>query len=677
MNAPQTKFRKINIQQSKQKFAKGGFVKEVENTDDKYSSATFTNMERDQQLRDFQGQLTGGFQQAYPDVPIGDILTELSQRKIPFGRPDVPDMGKQLVDQYGDKSLTTQQITDILGPKNSKTYFNLTKNRQPSRTVGSTEQGAQRFGWRNMIIPQYQSKQMGVGPYKFLEPKKKPEEFSLGGIAASAGMGALSGSAIGFPWGTILGGAAGLVSGISGHVSEKRQERARDQQLASQQSIVSQQVQLGAEQATELAAMQRDEYTRGMGQGSNAFAPTFAAHGATIPASNANAELEKGEVYRTPDKMIYKIGNNAKTHTQGGELMQLPEGTEILGKDTVANGETAKELGNRLANMQNKHLKILENRPTSIERETSKRMLGKVDEQYSNIMAKQQSKKRLQSRDLNQPITAARGGVIPKFQEGGTFGENWQNFWGDRQNKRQMKKDAREVDQLNQPNNSSWGGGSGLAYGIGMGLSTLGGLYNIFQGTQPAKQLDPELYRNQASIRNPYAAQALSTLGKRKVNINPYLTANRQAEATGRYNVRRQGVGQGQYLGNLAALSGQRMRGDERAYQFKTNREADFLRDTAQMQYGVGRDQTMLGFQRGQFNAQQDFRTDQVNLQSEAAQRAYMGQGFADIGGAGQMFARNMMSANRDKMRMDLLPDMFDTYNYNNKTGFSFKQPGG
>ena len=614
-------------------------------------------------MRDYQGTLTGEFASRFPEVNIDSILTANQNRNPAIDHRNFTDVGENLIGQFGDLRIPAGDIPGLLGSDAAREYTQISNS---GRTQGSIESGPQSFGFRSLVKPRFRSSVPGyeANLYKHIEKKKgkgKPEEFSLGGIAASAGMGALSGSALGFPWGTILGGAAGLVSGISGHVSEKRQERARDQQLSSQQSMIEQQTQLGAEQAAELAFTQRDEYTRGMGQGSNAFAPTFPL-GGIIPyekeeyKQDANAELEKGEVYRTPDKMIYKIGNNAKTHVQGGELMQLPEGTEILGKDTVANGETAKELGNRLADMQTKHLKILENRPTSIERETSKRMLSKVDEQYSNIMVKQQSKKGVRPNNLSQPKKFARGDVVDPMQE-------------------TLNYDISQGGMNSEGGGNPWGGGTGLAYGIGMGLSTLGGLYNIWQGTQPATQLDPQLYRNQASTRNPYAAQALSTMGKRRVNINPYLTANRQAEATGRYNIRRQGVGQGQYLGNLAALSGQRMRGDERAQQFKTNREADFARDTAQMQYGIGRDQTMLGFQRGQFNAQQDFRTAQVNLQSEAAQRAYMGQGLSDIGGAGQMFARNMMSANRDKMKMDLLPDMFDMYDYNKRTGFSFRQP--
>lgn len=595
-------------------------------------------------------------------------------------------------------------------------FYNRIYTDQPTENRGMKQQEFSRGGRVNFVKPSKKlSKKRSANKYAlggYVEYGDVPE-YSAGGIIGSTAAGALGGAAIFPPFGAIIGGGIGLLKGIIGHKREKQAEAAEAERLAAE--TAQQNAILAEKEAAETAVREGENtaYRTTMGQASNVGGATFQGGGVV---ADPNAELERGEVYRTPDGQIYKVGDKAKTHKQGGEQMRLPPGTEILGKDKVFEGTSAKDVGKELYSLHRKHTKTLGERPTSIEQETSERMLAKIDDRFSKIMDKQENQKTVRTTGQY-----ARGGkVIPKYGTTGTVGYPFMNAPNQGQGI-QMPNFQYSGSGINpygpgtgvQPggpgpgvsgqglfNTPQLGGGTGgdgggflsglggggggggwgnmAAFGIGQLASLAPALYNLRQGSKPAETLDPNLFRSKAPVRNKFGTSALSSLGRRRVDINPYLEQNRLASATGARNLRQAGnISQAAYTANLGGLAGQRMRADQEARAFKTNREADFLGDTANMQFQLGRGEAGRTQQQDLFNRQMDMRTAMTNMQSRAGQRQYMGQGFRDLGMAGQMFSRNMMQMNRDKMLQGVLPEYAPNFQYDPRQGYSFNQQQG
>lgn len=123
------------------------------------------------------------------------------------------------------------------------------------------------------------------------------------------------------------------------------------------------------------------------------YAPTFRSGGRYSMRDHmfGNAELEDEEIFRTPDGSMEKV--NGRTHAQGGEVYNLPENTEILGRNIAPNGKSYKENGDRLIRKFNKYNKILDNRPTRLAEKTAIMMLDKVQADYTNLMNMQEMEK--------------------------------------------------------------------------------------------------------------------------------------------------------------------------------------------------------------------------------------------------------------------------------------------
>lgn len=142
---------------------------------------TMSDVERVKRLRGHQGKLTKAFHQRYPKVPVQDILKEIGSREPHFSKRDVPQVGEELTGSFGDLFLEPEEITNILGEGPSKEYFDLV---QSGRTAGAGETGPQRFGFRNMITPQYRGGLEDAGPYQYLE-----EKTSIPGLQEGGGIG--------------------------------------------------------------------------------------------------------------------------------------------------------------------------------------------------------------------------------------------------------------------------------------------------------------------------------------------------------------------------------------------------------------------------------------------------------------------------------------------------------
>jgi hypothetical protein len=128
---------------------------------------------------------------------------------------------------------------------------------------------------------------------------------------------------------------------------------------------------------------------------------------------SGNAELEDDEIFRTPDGEMDKV--NGRTHAEGGEQYNLPQNTEILGKNIAPNGISYKENGDKLMRQYSKYTKILENKPTALAKKTASMMLDKVQGNYTNLMNTQEAEKQQQ---INQQMFAYGG--LTKYPTGGT-----------------------------------------------------------------------------------------------------------------------------------------------------------------------------------------------------------------------------------------------------------------
>jgi hypothetical protein len=141
--------------------------------------------------------------------------------------------------------------------------------------------------------------------------------------------------------------------------------------------------------------------------------PTFAGGGYYADGGyGANAELEDNEIFRTPEGDMDKV--NGRTHAEGGEQMNLPQNTEILGKNIAPNGKSYKANGDKLFRQFNKYTKILEDKPTTLAKNTAKMMLDKVHKNYTALMNTQEREKQMQQ--MNQMY--AYGGLT-MYQTGG------------------------------------------------------------------------------------------------------------------------------------------------------------------------------------------------------------------------------------------------------------------
>ena len=116
----------------------------------------------------------------------------------------------------------------------------------------------------------------------------------------------------------------------------------------------------------------------------------YAEGGNVAPQGSTIVELEKGEPYRLPSGEIKQIPVDAPSHAQGGVTMNLPVGTQVLGKKpSKQDHKQFKELGRKLKTAQDKYEKALKENPTSVAANTAKRMLDNINTEYSKLFEEQ------------------------------------------------------------------------------------------------------------------------------------------------------------------------------------------------------------------------------------------------------------------------------------------------
>jgi len=121
----------------------------------------------------------------------------------------------------------------------------------------------------------------------------------------------------------------------------------------------------------------------------------------------ANSELEDKEVYRSPQGGMFQV--NGATHAQGGIPMNLPQGTEILGKNKIPGTNTTyKKFGDRVANDYSKYMRVLDSKRTPLAKKTASAMLQKTQQEFTDLMDLQESQKPIEE----QTQEFAKGGWI-------------------------------------------------------------------------------------------------------------------------------------------------------------------------------------------------------------------------------------------------------------------------
>jgi hypothetical protein len=131
-----------------------------------------------------------------------------------------------------------------------------------------------------------------------------------------------------------------------------------------------------------------------------------------------DVELEKDEVFRTPDGSIGAIKGNEKfSHANQGAPISLEEGTEILGKNIEStSGKSFKEMGKKLASERQRLRKLKESTKNKLTENSIKAMERKIDNRFTDLYESQEADK---AQGLNPQF--AKGGKAKKstYQIGG------------------------------------------------------------------------------------------------------------------------------------------------------------------------------------------------------------------------------------------------------------------
>jgi len=406
---------------------------------------------------------------------------------------------------------------------------------------------------------------------------------------------------------------------------------------------------------------------------------------------NSNAELEQGEPYRTPDGQIHQISDNAPTHAQGGVQMDLPNGTEILGKmiDPVMD-EEFKEIGQQLKKAQDKYTKIIDSKPTPLAKKTAGMMLQKVQNKYDELMHRQEA---LKDRQVQQQQEYAYGGYLggiptqyapktflPKYDEPnssngysmtvgtplkgqGAYSWNVQDplYTANAQPTYMMNQNTQSASQPNTiPFNPATDTFTNLSNKsdstinkwdkVGNAVETAGTYaptaYNLAQGIfGKANTL------SQSNYQNEYNSQIRSLMSGRKYNVDPELEANRLSMATYLQNLRKGAPSQGRYLAGVQAGMISKQRADAESYAKKQNVENQYKGEEAQMLSNMG-DKA----------AATRLNIEDINARRKAAQRNYLPTALSQLQQASFVNKQTKMQKLRDKQKLEIYKEMYKNY---------------
>lgn len=412
---------------------------------------------------------------------------------------------------------------------------------------------------------------------------------------------------------------------------------------------------------------------------------------------DGNAELEDGEVFKTPQGKMDKVTGN--THAEGGEQYNLPQGTQILGKNKAPNGKMYKEEGEKLMKDYTKYSKILASKPTPIAKKTAKMMLDKIEQKYSQLMQQQEAEKgHLQGQGSTIPLQPehytkeelssnqgrisdyngadiqsprdnrgfAQGGTIrnPQYDEGDLItspSKKFTPFASPNIDPAANVQKAVEGDTMMYGNSGNpkpagfnWNNALNVAQGVG-NLAPVA--YNLGEGLFGKPQ-----HINPSQFYNPYEGAALGAMKDRRYDVEPELEANKVATADYYKNLRQSGASAGQYVGGLQAGQISKQRADSAVYSKANNMNNEYSAQYAGMLENAG-----------QQRANTNYQTEMLNQENIAAQKRYIPTALSQLSQASQVGQqmRNEQSA-QDKQNQSAL----DIYKMKYKNyGFLLQDP--
>lgn len=358
--------------------------------------------------------------------------------------------------------------------------------------------------------------------------------------------------------------------------------------------------------------------------------------------AKANAELEQGEPYRLPNGEIEMVSNQAPTHAEGGVQMNLPGGTEILGKNTAPNGEMYKQIGQRLKKAQDRYDKVLSSRPTEIAKRTAKMMLDRVQKEYEALFQQQEAEKGYHQMpdgsmmaDSEMQYAAEGTRIKPKYSDTPYQIANPYDI---------PAYKSTDWSANNMPSNSQ---------GFGSNLGSIAGAigeyapiaYNLISGLQKPKQYTKE------EFQNPYEEASLNILRNNRYSPNAALMSNKNQGMAYNKSVRDLGLSGGQLAANLAVGSINRMRADSEAME-----RANQINSGYANQYA-----SALG-SFGQQRASTNMTTEDLNTREKAAREAALQAGLSQLSQATQAGMLRKNTKARDAQKLALMDSLVSNY---------------
>lgn len=199
--------------------------------------------------------------------------------------------------------------------------------------------------------------------------------------------------------------------------------------------------------------------------------------------------------------------------------------------------------------------------------------------------------------------------------------------------------------------------GDGISKGLGNAGIYAPVAYNLIQGLHKPEVED--------KVTNPYASSARSAMRNRRYDPSAELERNRVNQRIYNRNLRQAAPSQAQLLGGLGAGSAAKMRADQEVLSRKQNVDNQYLGEQAR-----------LDAQLGESQAGRNFQTQQFNSANRAARRNYIGTGLSQLQQGIQTSRLRQSMEQRDRERLNLLPDITPNYIYNPGRRFSFNTTG-
>jgi hypothetical protein len=324
------------------------------------------------------------------------------------------------------------------------------------------------------------------------------------------------------------------------------------------------------------------------------------------------------------------VPEGTPSHANGGIDMNLPQGTEILGKLKNSNDKRYKDLGQRMEKAYDKYKKVIEGTPTPIAKRTAEKNLEKLQREYTQLMQEQESQKG-EALDTGEEETYAVGGLT-----GSQIG---------------MINDTYDMAQ----NQSQQAPGMGAAGWASVAAQAAPALYNIGQGIfGSTESYSPDDFM----AKNPYQNQAIQAMQDREYNAQPELRRAEMAAANREKTIEEMAQTPGQYLTNQAISESSRRKTIADIMARKQQAENQYASQEAQMM-------SQLGSQEAQRQSAANQQALQMNARTQANKQRMLSRGLGQLGQTAAGVSRDLSSARNTQMLADAYNQYLRDYNIN------------